>query len=86
MENADLISSIRTMRKLVSTLDSLGMPLKELRKDEDLGKLVPKTLFDRTIKISGDIHRVLQRIEGSKKYKNAVKTLLGKEIRDGGEY
>ena len=86
MDNADLISSIRIIRKLVSTLDSLGVPIKELREDEDLNKLVPKTLFDRTIKVSGDIHRVLQRIENSKRYKNAVKQLLGKEIRDGREY
>lgn len=75
MLDADIIVVVRRLRKLVSTLDSIGFPIKELSEDEDLSQLVSNNLHTKVIKVSGEIHNTLQNIEKSKKYKDVVKRL-----------
>jgi len=95
MTDAELIVAIRGMRKLVVALDSIGFPIQDLTKDKELGKLVPKDMSKRLASVTSDIHSVLQKIEHSKRYKDAVYTLCNVAERktfilngdpDGGEH
>ena len=75
MHDADLISSVRKLRRLVSTLDSIGFPIHELAEDGDIARLVGKKLPNKVLSVSTDVHNLLQNIEKTKRYKEAVKSL-----------
>lgn len=75
MTDAELIVAIRGIRKLVVALDSIGFPMQDLAKDKDITKLIPKDMSRRISSLTSDIHSVLQKIEHSKRYKDAVYTL-----------
>lgn len=72
MTDAELIVAIRGIRKLVVALDSIGFPIQDLLKDKEMKKLVPKDIAKRLISITSDIHSILQNIEHSERYKDAV--------------
>lgn len=74
MTDADIISSIRSLRQLVSTLDSIGFPV-DVIDDSELNRLVPKTLPGKVKTVSSNIHGLIQKIEKSKRYKEAIKNL-----------
>ncbi len=84
MTDADLISSVRNLRRLVVALDSINFPVVEMSGDEDksISDLIPKGLSGRIKKVSTEVHRTLQNIEHSKRYKNAVKTLCSIKERN----
>lgn len=83
MIDADIISAVRKIRQLVTTLDSIGFPVHELSEDEDLTRVVNKKKIEKRITdLSSDIHLLLQRVEASKKYKDAVANLCRVD-RDG---
>ena len=55
MVDADLISAIRSIRNLVATLDSIGFPVTELCKDEELEEIIIKDLPDKIKSISSRV-------------------------------
>ena len=79
--NIDIIASIRSMRKMIITLDSLVLPISELVKDEEIAKNIPKNLDVEIIATTTKIHVMLQGIEKSKRYKEAVKNLC--DVKEG---
>lgn len=81
MDDADLISSLRRLRKLTSTLDSIGYPVRELSQDEELKDLISEDLYERIVNVSQEIHSTLQNIERSKRYKGAVVRLCNIKMR-----
>jgi len=82
MLDADIISCVRRLRRLVVTLDSIGFPIRELLTDEDIGKLVNKKLPDKVLSTSSDVHFLIQNIEKSKRYKDAIQNLCGIKVRE----
>ena len=75
MNNADIIATVRQLRKLVSTLDAIGFPAKSLYIDEELSRLIPKGLPAKIVEVTFDVHTMLQEIEKSTKYREATKQL-----------
>lgn len=75
MDESDIIASVRSIRKLVVTLDSLGLPITALLSDEELSKEIPTDLSSRIKEVASDVHSLLQSIEKNKRYKEAVKHL-----------
>jgi len=75
MKDEDIIGAVRSMRKLVSTMDSLGFPTKQLLQDEELAEFIEKDLPIRISKISSEIHDTLQSVEKSKRYREVIKRL-----------
>jgi hypothetical protein len=69
---ADLIVAVRGIRKLVVALDSIGFPLQDLLKDDELKKVIPKDLARKINSTASGIHTMLQKVEHSKRYKDAV--------------
>ncbi len=61
--DVDIITSIRSIRKLIVTLDSLGFPISEISKDEEISKEIPDEISKDINKIAGRIHTMLQNIE-----------------------
>jgi hypothetical protein len=82
MDDADIISHVRNLRRLVSTLDSIGFPVEEIINDPEFIKMFSKKLPDSINKVSSNIHLLVKRIEKSKRYKEAVKNLCGVKVRD----
>ncbi len=82
IEDADLIGAVKNLRRLVSYLDSIGFPVKELANDHELIRLIPKDLQKQLISTSGSIHAMLQNIEKSDRYKQAVKNLCFVKVSD----
>lgn len=82
MNEADIIGYVRSLRKLVAILDSIGFPIFELSKDEELGKLITNKLILNTNITTDNIHKLIQRIEKSKRYKEAVRNMCGLTIGD----
>jgi hypothetical protein len=80
MSEADIIAAVKQLRRIVTTLDTIGFPTKMLSEDDDLGPLVPKGLPAKIVNVAGDIHHMLVGIEKSQKYKNAIKNLC--EIKE----
>jgi hypothetical protein len=80
MSDADIISTVKQLRRIVTTLDAMGFPTKTLAEDSELGTLVPKGLPAKIVNVAADIHHMLVGIEKSQKYKNAIKTLC--EIKE----
>lgn len=80
MNDADIISAIKHIRKLIVTLDAIGFPVNLLSNDEEISKMIPKNLPSKIINLASEIHIMLQKIEKSGKYKNAVKLLC--EIKE----
>lgn len=84
VNDADIITSIRNIRNIVVALDSIGFPIEDILKDEEIAEEIPEDLPQRIINLSSEIHNVLQNIEKSKRYKEAVKNLCDiKERKDG---
>ena len=75
MSDADVIAAVKHLRRIVTTLDAMGFPVKLLSEDDDLKSLVPKGLPGHIINVASDIHHMLVNIEKSSKYKTAVKNL-----------
>lgn len=73
--DAELIVAVRGIRKLVVVLDSIGFPLQDLMKDDELKKIIPKDLAKKISTTASGIHNTLQNIEHSKRYKDAVYSL-----------
>lgn len=86
MNDADIISHVRSLRKLVVTLDALGFPIHELENDVEFSKYVLKRLPKDISKVSFRIHQLVQNIEKSKRYKEAIKNLSGTGDDDGRKY
>jgi len=82
MVDAEIISCIRKLRRLVVTLDSIGFPIRELLTDDEISRLVHKKLPDKLLGVSSDIHLLVQNIEKSKKYKDAIQNLSGIKIKE----
>lgn len=53
-------------------LDSIGFPLQDLLKDDEFKKLIPKDLAKKINVTASGIHTTLQKIEHSKRYKDAI--------------
>jgi hypothetical protein len=82
MNDADIISHIRNLRRLVATLDAIGFPIQELINDQAYTKLVAAKLPKYVTKASVGIHQLIQNIEKSKRYKEAVKNMCGVKVRE----
>ncbi|KKM04808.1 hypothetical protein LCGC14_1760550 [marine sediment metagenome] len=82
MNDADIISHIRNLRKLVVTLDAIGFPINEFSEDEELSKMVSVKLPKEITNTSTKIHQFIQKVEKSKRYKEAVKNLCGVKVRE----
>ncbi len=82
MNDAELIASVRSMRKLIMTLDSIGFQTSHLTKDAEIARLVPKRLTKGLKTVTTDIHTTLQKIEKNERYKGAVKRLNVKGLDD----
>lgn len=72
MNDAEFIVAVRGIRKLIVTLDSIGFPIKDLLSDPDAEKIIPKDLNKRISSMAAEIHKLLQDIEHSKKYKDTI--------------
>lgn len=96
MTDAELIVVIRNIRKLIVTLDSIGFPIQDLSNDKDIINLIPKDMSKRIVEITSMIHSMTQKIEHSKRYRNAIYKLcsitekktfiLDGGIKNGGEH
>jgi len=75
MDNADIIVIVKQIRKLVVTMDAIGFPTKLMASDEELSKILPKKMLDRIINLANDTHIMLQKIEKTNKYREAIKML-----------
>lgn len=75
MDDVNLIVCIRELRKLVTTLDSIGMPIKQFVSDNELKEYVPKNLLNEIKDVSSKVHVMLQTIEKTKKYRGAILTI-----------
>ena len=84
MVDVELITAIRNLRKLVAVLDSIGLPFKDLSQDHDIAILLSKDLNKNLKKVAADIHSTLQKIEKSKRYKDAVMAYCNVKVRDNG--
>ena len=84
INDADLISIIRQLRQLTITLDSIGYPTRQLEDDEDLAHLLPKGINSKITSVASDVHNMIQKIENSVRYKEAIKQLCG--LREEAEY
>ena len=82
---ADIISAVRQMRKLVMTLDSLSLPVQLFQSNPELSKLLPKNLHHHIIDVAKDTHICLQKVERSQIYKDAARMFCepGKGIYRG---
>ena len=78
--DADIITSVRSIRKLVVTLDSLGFPISEISKDKEIVDEIPDGISEEISSIASKIHSMLQNIEKSKRYRDAIKHLC--EIKE----
>jgi DNA-binding transcriptional MerR regulator len=81
MVDVELITAIRSLRKLIVTLDSIGLPLKELVSDEEIATMISKDLSKNLKKVASDIHSALQKIEKSKRYKDAIMLYCDVKVR-----
>ncbi len=84
MTDADLISTIRQLRKLIAVLDSVGYITKALDEDSELSSHVPRGLHDRIINVASTIHHMLMGIEKGNRYKQAAAKLCINFIKEGG--
>jgi len=75
ISDADIITSVRSIRKLVTTLDSLGFPISDIIKDEEMAEEIPKDMPKKVAVLASEIHTMLQDIEKSKRYRDAIKRL-----------
>ena len=75
IDNAEFISIMRQLRKTVANLDTIGYAVDQLLEDEELVSIIPHKIADRVIHTTGEIHNMLQKIEGSKRYKDATNML-----------
>jgi len=82
MNDADIISAVKHVRKLIVTLDAIGFPVKLLSEDDELSKLVPKGLPSKIVNLASEVHILLQKIEKSVKYKEAIKNLCEVKERE----
>ncbi|MCK5602817.1 hypothetical protein KAR91_13130 [Candidatus Pacearchaeota archaeon] len=82
MNDTELIITIRSIRRLVATLDSIGFPIKSLVLDPDVNEMIPDGLHKRIVSVSTDMHGVLQTVEKSKIYKDAIKRICNVKERD----
>jgi len=85
MDDADIISHVRSLRRLVVTLDAIGFPVHELDNDVEFNKQILVSLPKDISKISYRIHQLVQNIEKSKRYKEAIRNLSGGD-EHGREY
>jgi len=81
MQDAEVLSCVRRLRRLVVTLDSIGFPVRELVEDEEIGKLVKDELPNQILNVSTEVHLLVQNIEKSKKYKTVIQNLCGLKLR-----
>jgi hypothetical protein len=87
MNDADLISTVRAMRRLTITLDSIGYPARQLEEDEEIATHLPKGINAKITGVAADVHNMIQKIENTKRYKDALRQLCGlKEIGNGREH
>lgn len=84
MQDVNIIGVVKDMRKLITTLDAFGPPIKQII--DDNSGLNDIELYERVVRLSDDIHKYLQKIEQSEQYKKAVKKLTKKELKNGREY
>lgn len=75
MNDADIIGAVKHIRKLIVTMDAIGFPVKLLAEDEELSKFMPKNLPVKVVNLAGEVHIMLQKIEKSSRYKDAIKRL-----------
>lgn len=73
--DVEIIVAVRGIRKLIVLFDSIGLPVQDLLKDEEFKKMVPKDLDKKINVTTSSIHTMLQKLEHSKRYKDAVSTL-----------
>ena len=87
ISEADLIAIIRSLRHLTATLDSIGYQTKQLEADEELAAHITRGINSKITGVATDIHNMVQRLENTKRYKDAVRQLCCiKETDDGREY
>jgi len=87
INDADLISILRSLRRLTATLDSIGYPARQLEEDDELATHLPRGINNKITGVASDVHNMIQKIENTKRYKDAVRQLCGiKEIDDGREH
>ena len=75
IDNAELLNTIRQLRRMVATLDSIGYATDQLLEDEELELVVPKGIVNRITQTTTDIHNMIQKIEANKRYKDATRML-----------
>ena len=77
--DADLIAMVRQIRKLIIAMDSIGFPARLLYADDELSQLIPTGLPSKIVDVAFEIHDMLQEIENSRRYKDAIKQCCFKE-------
>lgn len=74
--DTDVISAVKNTRRLIVTLDSFGFPLEDLLKDEEISKCIPRNLYKEINTVATKIHKTLQCIEKSKRYKEIASNII----------
>lgn len=75
LSDVEIITSIRSIRRIVNTLDSLGFPVNDIIKDEEMAEEIPADMPDKIVNLASEIHTMLQNVENSKRYKDAVRRI-----------
>jgi hypothetical protein len=83
VKDADIITAVRRLRRLITTFDSIGFPVKSFYDDDELSDLIPDGLPSKIVDVSSDLHIMIQDIEKSKAYKDAIKRLLAVRSENG---
>jgi hypothetical protein len=76
MNDTELVATVRNIRRLVTSMDSLGLPVRDLMADPEFAEFVPHDLTARLIKTNNVVYKMLQRIEKSVAYQKIVKTMF----------
>lgn len=81
MHESDLIYSVRNLRKLITTLDSIGFLLKDILNDDNICKFIPDNLHKDIISVTSKLHIALQDLEKSREYRDSVEKLCNSNVR-----
>jgi len=82
MSDADIIATVQQLRRMITTFDSLGCPIRTFMADKELADVVPQGLSAKIINVGRDIHHMLVDFEKHPKYKTAVKNMI--ELKERG--
>jgi len=76
ISDADVITTVQQLRRMITIFDSFGCPIKTFMEDDELVRVVPDDLPNKIINVSRTIHHMLVEFEKHPRYKMAVKTML----------